>query len=506
MKAVKTTCPYCGVGCGLIARSKGHQITLKGDKTHPANLGRLCSKGAALADTIDLDGRLLHPEINGQQCDWDTALQTIAERFAATIARHGPDAVACYVSGQLLTEDYYVANKLMKGFIGSANIDTNSRLCMSSVVAAQKRAFGSDTVPGCYEDLEQAELVVLAGSNAAWCHPVLFQRIQAAKERFPERRMVVIDPRRTASAESADLHLAIAPGTDARLWNGLLHYLRQHDRLDFGYLEQHCQGFAATLEAAAQSAGSIPVVARSCGLPEAQIARFYQWFSQTEKVVSAFSQGINQSTSGTDKVNAIINCHLLSGRIGRPGMGPFSFTGQPNAMGGREVGGLANQLAAHMALDNPQHRQRVQSFWDAPHMAERPGYKAVSLFQAIGEVRVKAVWIMGTNPMVSLPDADRARAALSQCDFVAVSDCVRHTDTTALAHVLLPTLAWGEKTARSPIPSGAFLANAPFCHHQARRSRTGGSSVRSPGGWALPSNFPIAAQQRSSANTPPCQA
>ena len=445
MQAVRTTCPYCGVGCGLIARHQDRQIILKGDKAHPANHGRLCSKGATLADTLDHEGRLLHPEVNGQQCDWDQALRTVADRFADTIARHGPDAVAFYVSGQLLTEDYYVANKLMKGFIGSANIDTNSRLCMSSVVAAQKRAFGSDTVPGCYEDLDQAELVVLAGSNAAWCHPVLFQRIQAAKEQHPDRRMVVIDPRRTASAEGADLHLPIAPGSDALLWNGLLHYLRQHDRLDFNYLEPHCQDFAATLEAAAQSAGSIPVVARGCHLPETQIATFYQWFSQTERVVSAFSQGINQSSSGTDKVNALINCHLLSGRIGRPGMGPFSLTGQPNAMGGREVGGLANQLAAHMELENPEHRRLVQTFWNAPRMAEQPGYKAVPLFQAIGEGRVKAVWIMGTNPMVSLPDADQARAALAQCDFVAVSDCVRHTDTTALAHVLLPALAWGEK-------------------------------------------------------------
>jgi len=445
MTMVKTTCAYCGVGCGVIAAVEQGEVRIQGDKTHPANQGRLCSKGAALADTIGLEGRLLQPRIKGRETDWATALQAAASGFQRIIEEHGPDAVAFYVSGQLLTEDYYVANKLMKGFLGSANIDTNSRLCMSSSVAGHKRAFGSDTVPGCYEDLEETELIVLAGANSAWCHPVLFQRIRAAREGKNGPRLVVIDPRRTASAEEADLHLALAPGSDATLWNGLAHHLRRHGALDFDFLEHHCEGYSEALAAAEHSAPSIPAVARACGLAENDVATFYNWFLTTEKVVSAYSQGINQSSSGTDKVGAIINCHLLTGRIGRPGMGPFSLTGQPNAMGGREVGGLANQLAAHMELENPRHRELVREFWQAPALAQDPGLKAVELFQAMAEGRIKAVWIMGTNPVVSLPDADQARAALQRCELVVVSDCMAHTDTTACAHILLPALAWGEK-------------------------------------------------------------
>ncbi len=445
MNAVKTTCPYCGVGCGVVATVEADRVRIEGDPAHPANFGRLCSKGASLAETLDLEDRLLQPRVNGRETDWDTALDAVASGFQRIIRQHGPEAVAFYVSGQLLTEDYYVANKLMKGFIGSANIDTNSRLCMSSTVAGHKRAFGSDTVPGCYEDLEAARLVVLAGANSAWCHPVLFQRIRAAREDVGDRRLVVIDPRRTATAREADLHLALAPGTDTLLWNGLLHHLRRHGAVDFDFLERHCTGYAEALAAAERSAPSIPAVARACGLAEHDVATFYNWFLATEQVVTAYSQGVNQSTCGTDKVNAIINCHLLTGRIGHPGMGPFSLTGQPNAMGGREVGGLANQLAAHMELANPRHRELVRDFWQAPSLASRDGLKAVELFQAIAEGRVKAVWIMGTNPMVSLPDADRARDALRRCELVVVSDCIARTDTTACAHILLPALAWGEK-------------------------------------------------------------
>ncbi len=443
--SVKTTCAYCGVGCGIIATVEAQGVRIQGDPAHPANFGRLCSKGAALGETLDLEGRLLAPRLYGQECDWDSALAAVAEGLQDVIRRHGPEAVAFYVSGQLLTEDYYVANKLMKGFIGSANIDTNSRLCMASSVAGHKRAFGTDTVPGCYEDLEEAELVVLAGANSAWCHPVLFQRLRAAREHRPAQRVVVIDPRRTATAEEADLHLALAPGTDTVLWNGLLHHLRRHGAVDFAFLERHCQGYADALEAARRSAPSIPAVARACGLAEADVATFYNWFLSTEKVVSAYSQGVNQSTCGTDKVNAILNCHLLTGRIGRPGMGPFSLTGQPNAMGGREVGGLANQLAAHLDLEDPTHRELVQTFWQAPTLPRGPGLKAVEMFEAMAAGRIKTVWIMGTNPVVSLPDADRAREALRRCELVVVSDCMAETDTTACAHILLPALAWGEK-------------------------------------------------------------
>jgi assimilatory nitrate reductase catalytic subunit len=443
---IPTTCPYCGVGCGVLAQvDAAGGVTVRGDPAHPANLGRLCSKGAALGDTVDLEGRLLYPEVRGERCDWATALETVAQGFQRVIAQHGAQAVAFYVSGQLLTEDYYVANKLMKGYFGSANIDTNSRLCMSSTVAGYKRAFGTDTVPCSYTDLEQARLIVLVGSNTAWCHPVLYQRIVGARKAQPELRVVVIDPRRTATCDAADLHLPLRPGSDTTLFNGLLAYLAQQGDGHSQFIAHCTDGVDAALAAARASAPSVAAVADYCDLDAAAVATFYQWFAATERVVTVFSQGVNQSSCGTDKVNSIINCHLYTGRIGRPGMGPFSFTGQPNAMGGREVGGLANQLAAHMELENPAHRALVQDYWRSPTIAQAPGLKAVELFQAVGTGRIKAVWIMGTNPLVSLPDAGRARAALAACEFVVVSDCVRATDTTAHAHVLLPAAAWGER-------------------------------------------------------------
>ena len=441
---VKTTCPYCGVGCGiLVDRDSAGAATVRGDPAHPANFGRLCSKGSALAETIDLDGRLLEPVVDGRTATWDAALDVVAEGFSKAIREHGPDSVAFYVSGQLLTEDYYVVNKLAKGFVGTANIDTNSRLCMASSVAGHKRAFGSDTVPGCYEDLELADLLVLVGSNAAWCHPVLYQRMAAAKAANPACRIVVIDPRRTATCEGADLHLAVRSGSDSVLFNGLLAYLARAGAIDSSFVRAATVGAEAALE---QVAGqTVAQTADVCGLAEGTVELFFSWFAKTERVVTLYSQGINQSTSGVDKVNAIINCHLLTGRIGRPGMGPFSLTGQPNAMGGREVGGLANQLAAHMEIGNPQHRDLVQRFWRSPVVADKAGLKAVEMFDAIADRRIKAVWIMSTNPLVSLPDASRVRAALDACDLVVVSDCMRHTDTSRHADVLLPALAWGEK-------------------------------------------------------------
>ncbi|TAD88482.1 MAG: nitrate reductase, partial [Alphaproteobacteria bacterium] len=359
--------------------------------------------------------------------------------------QHGPDSVAFYVSGQILTEDYYVANKLMKGFIGSANIDTNSRLCMASSVAGHRRAFGGDVVPGLYEDFDQADVIVLVGSNAAFCHPVLFRRMLAARQ-TRGTRLVVIDPRRTATAAEADLHLPLASGSDALLFNGLLVHLAQHNHLDGAWTTRHLDGFDQALCTARATAGSLEVVAAGTGLPVADILRFYRMVAGQERWVTAYSQGVNQSATGTDKVNAILTCHLATGRIGRPGMGPFSLTGQPNAMGGREVGGLANQLAAHMALEDASARERVQRFWASPTIASKPGLKAVDLFQAVAAGQIKALWIMGTNPAVSLPDAGAVRAALAACPFVVVADCMADTDTTRFAHVRLPALAWGEKT------------------------------------------------------------
>ena len=439
----RTTCPYCGVGCGVLASRQADGSTrIAGDPDHPANAGRLCSKGSALGETLDLERRLLAPEVDGRRVDWEQALDHVATRLTATIAEHGPQSVAFYVSGQLLTEDYYVANKLMKGYIGTANIDTNSRLCMASSVAGHRRAFGSDTVPGTYADLDEADLVVLVGSNLAWCHPVLFQRVLAARE-ARGTRLIVIDPRRTTTAEAADLHLALEPESDLPLFLGLLNYLEQGGHRDRAYMEEHVGDGNAALAIAAEF--PIDRVARETDLDAEAILDFYAQFADDRKIVTVYSQGINQSVSGTDKVNAIINCHLLTGRIGRPGMGPFSVTGQPNAMGGREVGGLATMLAAHMDIDNAAHREIVQRFWKSPGIADRTGLKAVDLFEAAVEGRIKALWIMATNPVDSMPDADRVRTALAHIPFVVVSDAMRDTDTTSFAHVLLPATTWGEK-------------------------------------------------------------
>jgi assimilatory nitrate reductase catalytic subunit len=433
----KTTCPYCGVGCGVVV---AEDWTVRGDAAHPTNKGRLCSKGSALGETLGDTGRLRVPTIDGRAAGWDEALDLVARRFAETIAEYGPDAVAFYGSGQFLTEDYYVANKLMKGFIGSGNIDTNSRLCMASTVAGHVRAFGEDVVPGVYEDWEEADLVVLVGSNTAWCHPILFQRLVAARA---ERgtKIIVIDPRRTATCDSADMHLPLAPGSDVALFAGLLNHIAETGHLNPAWIETHTHGFAAALDIAGATAAD---VARITRLPAADIQAFYELFVSTERVVTVFSQGVNQSSAGTDKVNAIINCHLATGRIGRPGMGPFSVTGQPNAMGGREVGGLANQLAAHMSFDRPADIDRVRRFWNAPNLASRPGLKAVDLFEAVRDGRVKAIWIMATNPADSMPRAELVRAALKACPLVVVSDCWA-TDTTALADIVLPAASWGEK-------------------------------------------------------------
>jgi assimilatory nitrate reductase catalytic subunit len=443
-KTTKTTCPYCGVGCGIEATVLDNgEVKIAGDKSHPANYGRLCSKGSALGDTVSHDNRLLYPQINGERVSWDMALDEVSEKLSSVIAEHGPDAVAFYVSGQLLTEDYYVANKLMKGFIGSANIDTNSRLCMSSAVAGYKRAFGVDGVPCSYEDLELADLIVIEGSNTAWCHPVVFQRIVKAKQQRPEMKVVVIDPRKTATCDIADLHLPLRSGTDTSLFNGLLNYLADNNYLDTDFIKNHTDGFEEALAAAKQQ--DIAVVAAMCDLSEQDVEQFYNVYAATEKVVTLYSQGVNQSSSGTDNSNSIINCHLATGRIGKPAMGPFSITGQPNAMGGREVGGLANQLAAHMDIQNPQHHDLVSRFWQTDNLATEAGAKAVDLFRDVESGKIKAVWIMATNPVVSLPDADQVKNALAKCELVIVSDCEANTDTTDLANVLLPAQGWAEK-------------------------------------------------------------
>jgi assimilatory nitrate reductase catalytic subunit len=450
LRTTRTTCPYCGVGCGVLATPDGKGgAAISGDSEHPANFGRLCSKGSALGETLALEGRLLYPMIRCkgalERVAWSDALDHLAHRLKHIIARDGASAVAFYLSGQMLTEDYYVANKLMKGFIGSANVDTNSRLCMASTVAGHRRAFGADTVPGCYEDLDEADLLVLVGSNAAWCHPVLFQRMMANKQ-ARGARMIVIDPRRTDTAEDAELFLGLKPGTDSALFSGLLVHLAENGALDCDYIKLHTTGFAEALARAKGIAGSAAATALATGLSESDVARFFQMFRETPRVVTLYSQGVNQSAQGTDKVNAILNCHLATGRIGKIGASPFSLTGQPNAMGGREVGGLANQLAAHMGF-SPPDIDRVRRFWKAPRIATHEGLKAVQMFEAIARGEIKALWVIGTNPAVSLPDADGVREALKKLELFVVSENVLSNDTVnAGVHVLLPAQAWGEKS------------------------------------------------------------
>ena len=455
---IRTTCPYCGVGCGVLANiDEAGVVSVTGDPEHPANFGKLCSKGSALAQTLGTERRLTQPYYQNKQrtiakgqptdtqpVEWEAVLDDIASRLNNTIVTHGRDSVMFYVSGQLLTEDYYVANKFIKGFIGNNNIDSNSRLCMSSAVAGHKRAFGADLVPSNYEDLESCDLLVLVGSNMAWCHPILFGRFLAAKKRDPNKKLIVIDPRRTDSCEFADLHLPIAVGTDTHLYNGLLHYLEQEGCGDKDYLKQ-CHDVKPALEAA--KTWTIDKVATACGISADLVQEFYALVAANDKTVTAFSMGVNQSASGTDKVNAIINTHLYTGRVGRVGASPFSLTGQPNAMGGREVGALANLLAAHLDLDNEQHRHLVADFWQAPQpLAAEVGVKACDAADAILDGRIKAIWIMATNPVVSLPEADKFRRALATCDLVIVSDCSVDSDTVKCADIVLPAQGWGEKS------------------------------------------------------------
>ncbi|MFC0266428.1 nitrate reductase [Kushneria aurantia] len=445
-----TTCPYCGVGCGVVASvEEGRLNGVEGDRDHPANYGRLCVKGSALHETLGHQGRLTRPRIEGREVDWNEALDTIADRLGEVRMRHGGAAIAGYLSGQLLTEDYYIANKFFKGFIGTPHLDTNSRLCMASAVAGYKRALGADAVPCCYEDLEKAELVVLSGSNLAWNHPVLFQRLRTAKSRNPLMRVVVIDPRVTDTCELADLYLPIAPGSDIALFNGLLAYMAARGRLDRDFIAHHTEGFEAALAAARDEAADIATAARRCEVDAERLETFYYWFASQLHVVTLYSQGVNQSSSGTDRVNAIINCHLAGGSIGLPGAGPFSITGQPNAMGGREVGGLANQLAAHMDYHTPGAIDRVARFWSVPGLTptlpEAPGHKALALVEAIERGEIRALWIMATNPLVSLPDANRVRRALHKCPLVIVSDCMADSDTLGCADIVLPASGWSEK-------------------------------------------------------------
>ncbi|MCT2398784.1 nitrate reductase [Novosphingobium mangrovi (ex Huang et al. 2023)] len=436
MAAIRTTCAYCGVGCGIAAEVSGGDdrgVVITGDRAHPANRGRLCSKGTHLGETVGLEGRLLAPMIGEREASWDETLDLVAGRMRECIAEHGPDSVALYLSGQLLTEDYYAANKLAKGFVGTGNVDTNSRLCMASAVAAYNRAFGEDVVPCSYEDLDAVDLVLLVGSNTAWCHPVVWQRLEKTRERRGTK-IVVIDPRRTETAEQADLHVAVAPDGDIALFNALLAEMRRRGLVDEEYLAAHVE----------EDAGFWDSLTHQPGIPDNTFAKLCDLVARHPRMITLFSQGANQSVCGTDKGNAITNFHLATGRINRIGAGPFSITGQPNAMGGREVGGLANMLACHLGFSE-EERADVAAFWNASNICAGPGLKAVELFRAVHEGKIKFLWIMATNPAVSLPDSGFVREALSRCPTVVVSDIIADTDTGRFAHVRLPAHGWGEK-------------------------------------------------------------
>jgi assimilatory nitrate reductase catalytic subunit len=461
-KETKSTCPYCGVGCGVIIESRRDQITgVRGDPDHPANFGRLCSKGSTLhltaAPEVTLQQRLLQPMqrlTRGealQRVDWDRAIDLTATRFADIVREHGPDAVGFYISGQLLTEDYYVFNKLSKGLIGTNNVDTNSRLCMSSAVAGYKQTLGADAPPACYDDVKDAGCLFITGSNAAWAHPILFRRIEDARKQNPKMKVVVVDPRRTDTAGTADLFLQIQPGTDVALYHGMLHLMLWEGWVDSAYIERHTEGFD-TLKTLVRDY-TPDKVAQICGITVAALTEATRLFAtggtgdaqQRGTTLSLYCQGLNQSSSGTAKNATLINLHLATGQIGKPGAGPFSLTGQPNAMGGREVGGMANLLSAHRDLGNAQHRAEVAALWGVPSVPEKPGKTAVEMFQAAADGEIKALWIACTNPAQSMPDQATVRRALERAEFVVVQEAFATTATCDFADLILPATTWGEK-------------------------------------------------------------
>jgi assimilatory nitrate reductase catalytic subunit len=450
MPEVASTCPYCGVGCGLLISHDGGRITgVRGDPAHPANFGRLCGKGQTLHHTVYGHGRALFPELRRnrearrERVSWDEAEEHVASRFADIVRRHGPDAVAFYVSGQLLTEDYYVFNKLARALVGTNNIDSNSRLCMSSAVAGYKATLGADAPPGCYEDIDRADCLLIAGSNAAWAHPVLFRRIEEAKAKNPRLRIIVVDPRRTATAEIADLHLAIQPGTDVALFNGMLHALLWDGRTRPEWIAAHTSGFDA-LKAVVRDYPP-ETAAQLCGIAAADLLTAARWFGEAGAVLSLYCMGLNQSSCGTDKNAALINLHLATGQIGRPGAGPFSLTGQPNAMGGRETGSMANLLIGHRDLADAGDRAEVARLWGVDEIPARPGKTAVEMFEALRRGEIKAVWIACTNPAQSLPDQNAVREALARAELVVLQETYADTETAPYADVLLPAAGWGEK-------------------------------------------------------------
>ncbi|QIL70976.1 molybdopterin-dependent oxidoreductase [Diaphorobacter sp. HDW4B] len=460
MQETKSTCPYCGVGCGVIIETEANAITgVRGDPAHPANFGKLCTKGSTLHLTankaLQEQSRLLVPQLRSQRdaertpVHWDSAIAYAATRMGDIIGQHGPDSVGFYLSGQLLTEDYYVFNKLAKGLIGTNNIDTNSRLCMSSAVAGYKSTLGADAPPACYDDIQRAGCLFITGSNMAWAHPILFRRVEEARAANPHLKIIVADPRRTETAELADLHLPLQPGTDVMLFHGLLHIMLWEGWVDQSYIAAHTNGFAE-LKALVRDA-TPEHVANVCGLTKEDLQTAARWFAlggegpEKRGTLSFYCMGLNQSSSGTAKNAALINLHLATAQIGREGAGPFSLTGQPNAMGGREVGGLSNLLPAHRDMANPAHRAEVAAFWGVDAVPEKPGKAAIEMFEAAATGEIKALWIACTNPAQSMPDQSLVREALKRAEFVVLQEAFANTATAAFADLLLPASTWGEK-------------------------------------------------------------
>lgn len=448
----QTTCCYCGVGCGIVVKQEPNgRLTVEGDKQHPSNRGMLCSKGMNLHYTVmDQSDRLLYPQMRlnrsmpMQQVSWDMALERTAAVFKTFIQKYGPDSVAFYVSGQCLTEEYYLVNKLIKGFIGSNNIDTNSRLCMSSAVVGYKLSLGEDSVPVCYDDIEEADVFYVQGANPAWCHPILWRRIEAHKQANPHVKIICVDPRRTDTARSSDLYLPIRPGTDIVLNNAIGRLLIERDYIDQAFIDNHADGFPAYRELVMQR--TIDEAAELCGIDASLINEVATLIGRSTGFLSLWTMGLNQSVVGVNKNLSLINLHLITGRIGKPGNGPFSLTGQPNAMGGRETGGLANILPAHRDVTNAAHRAEVETFWNTPvSIAPKPGLTATEMFEALANDRLKAIWIINTNPMVSMPDVNTVEKALKKARFVVVQDVSNRADTVQFADVVLPAAAWLEK-------------------------------------------------------------
>ncbi|WP_299607080.1 nitrate reductase [uncultured Aquimarina sp.] len=450
-KSYKTTCSYCGVGCGIIAKkdAKG-VINVEGDPDHPVNRGMLCSKGMNLHHVVqDKSDRILYPQMRWskghelQRVSWDKALDRAVAVFNTIIDKYGPDSVGFYVSGQCLTEEYYLVNKLTKGFIGTNNIDTNSRLCMSSAVVGYKQALGEDSVPIAYEDIELADCFMIAGANPAWCHPILFRRIEAHKEKNPNTKIIVVDPRKTQSCDIADLHLQIIPGTDVVLYNAIAKRLIDRRKIDKSFIANHTDNFDQLKESLQST--SLTEAAKICGVTVADIKKAASYISNAKGFITLWAMGLNQSSIGVNKNNALLNLSLLTGHIGKPGSGPFSLTGQPNAMGGREVGGMANLLAAHKDLANQEHRTEVANFWGGKEISGKPGLTATEMFDALESGKLKAVWVICTNPLVSLPNVNKVEKALKNAKFVVVQDISYRSETLEYADLILPAAGWAEK-------------------------------------------------------------